>query len=318
MTKYIIDRLIQAVIVVIIATLIVFILVRFLPGDPILLYISGAQLQTASPERIAAMRQEFGLDQPLIMQYLNWIWDLLHGDLGKSIFYQQPVSKLIGERLPTTLHIGLLAFIFSSVLGITAGTLTAVRRGKWLDYVTTVLANLGICIPVFWLCILLMYFFAFKLGWVPLGGYTSPFDNFIQSTRQLILPVFCLMLFGLAADARQTRSSMLEVIYRDYVRTAYSKGLSERVVIMRHVFKNGITPIVTFKGMAFSQILGGSVFVESVFYINGVGRLAAQAVTSQDYAIVQAIVLLSAVITVLVNILVDISYVWLDPRVRYN
>lgn len=318
MTAYIIRRLIQGVFIIIIVTLLVFFAIRLLPGDPLLLYVSGSQLQSLSPERIELARHELGLDKPLIVQYANWISDLLHGDLGTSIFYRESVSKLIAVRLPITLHLGMLAFIFSSVLGIAAGTVSALKRGKWLDFVMTMMANIGICVPVFWLGILMIYIFAFKLGWFPIGGYTSPFDDFWLSTRQLIMPVFCLMLFGLAADARQSRSSMLEVIHQDYIRTAWSKGLSERVVTMRHILKNGIIPVVTLKGMGFAQIIGGAVFVETVFSINGIGRLAASSVIQQDYAVIQGIVLLTAVIVIITNLLVDISYAWLDPRVRFT
>ena len=318
MTAYIIRRLLQALLVVLIATLVIFLLVRFLPGDPILMYVSGSDLKSLSPEKVEAARHAFGLDRPVIVQYFHWLWDLLHGDLGTSLFYREPVTKLIASRLPVTLLLGLLAFFFSSIFGIAAGTFSALRRGKRVDFVLTVLANVGITVPVFWLGILLIYVFAFKLHWFPIGGYTSPFEDFGHSMRQLVLPVFCLMLFGLAADARQTRSSMLEVMHQDYVRTAWAKGLSERSVVMKHIFKNGIIPIVTFKGMGFAYIIGGSVFVESVFSINGLGRLAASSVASQDYAVVQGIVLLCALIVTITNFLVDLSYGWLDSRVRYN
>jgi len=318
MTAYIIRRLIQAVFVIIIVTLLVFLAVRLLPGDPLLLYLSGSQMQSLSLERIELYRHEFGLDKPIMVQYANWISGLFHGDLGTSIFYQRPVSELIAVRLPITLHLGLLAFVFSSILGITAGTVSALRRGTWLDFVITMMANTGICVPVFWLGILMMYLFAFRLGWLPIGGYTSPFDDFVLSTKQLIMPVICLMVFALAADARQSRSSMLEVIHQDYIRTAWSKGLSERVIVLRHILKNGIIPIVTFKGMGFAYIIGGSVFIETVFNINGIGRLAAGAVISRDYAIIQGIILLIAILVALINLLVDISYGWLDPRVRYS
>jgi len=318
MTAYIIRRLIQAVFVIIIVTLLVFLAVRLLPGDPLLLYLSGSQMQSLSLERIELYRHEFGLDKPIMVQYANWISGLFHGDLGTSIFYQRPVSELIAVRLPITLHLGLLAFVFSSILGITAGTVSALRRGTWLDFVITMMANTGICVPVFWLGILMMYLFAFRLGWLPIGGYTSPFDDFVLSTKQLIMPVICLMVFALAADARQSRSSMLEVIHQDYIRTAWSKGLSERVIVLRHILKNGIIPIVTFKGMGFAYIIGGSVFIETVFNINGIGRLAADAVISRDYAIIQGIILLIAILVALINLLVDISYGWLDPRVRYS
>jgi len=318
LTAYIIRRLFQALIVIVLASILIFLLVRLLPGDPILLYVSGSDLKNLNPERVEEMRHQFGLDRPMIEQYFVWLGGLFRGDLGDSIFFHRPVSSLIASRLPVTLHLGLVAFFFSSILGIAAGTLSALRRGKRLDFFLTMLANAGITVPIFWLGILLIYIFAFKLGWFPIGGYTSPFKDFWLSTKQIVMPVICLMLFGVAADARQSRSSMLEVIHQDYVRTAWAKGLRERTVVKRHIFKNGIIPIVTFKGMAFAYIIGGCVFTESVFSIPGIGKLAVQAVNSQDYAIIQGIVLLTAVIVTLTNLLVDISYGWLDPRVRYT
>ena len=318
MTAFIVRRLIQGLIVILIVTVLVFFIIRYLPGDPILLYMSGSQYEALDQAQIDSLRHEFGLDKPIIVQYAIWIADIFRGDLGTSIFYREPVSKLIAIRLPITLHLGLIAFFISSVLGITAGTVSAMRRGKWLDTVITILANIGICVPSFWLAILLIYFFSYKLGWLPICGYTSPFVDFWLSTKQLILPVLCLSVFGLAGDTRQSRSSILEVSRQDYVRTAWSKGLSEIAIIAKHILKNGLIPVVTFKGLGFAYILGGSVFVETVFGINGIGRLAASSVTKQDFAVIQAIVLLTSVMVILTNLLVDVSYAWLDPRVRYK
>jgi peptide/nickel transport system permease protein len=317
-TAYIIRRLIIAVFVIVIVTMLVFLAVHLLPGDPILLYLSGSQMRSLTQEQIDLARHEFGLDKPLAVQYIHWMSDLFHGDLGMSIFYYEPVAKLIAQRLPITLHLGLLALFFSTILGVTAGTVSALRRGKKLDFVMTMGANVGITIPVFWLGILLIYLFGFYLEWLPICGYTSPFDDFWLSTKMLIMPVICLMVFAMAGDARQSRSSMLEVIRQDYVRTAWSKGLGERAVVMRHVLKNGIIPIVTLKGMGLGQILGGCVFIETVFNIPGIGRLAVEGVLSQDYAIVQGTVLITAIMVAFANLLVDLSYGWLDPRVRYS
>jgi peptide/nickel transport system permease protein len=318
LTAYIIRRLILALIVIIIVSMIIFLAIRLLPGDPILLYLSGSKLQLMSQAQIDLARHQFGLDKSIPVQYINWISAMFHGDLGESIFYRLPVSQLIGQRLPITLHLGLLAFVLSTLIGVTAGTLSALRRGKKLDLALTVLANIGITIPNFWLGILLMYVFAFYLGWLPLMGYTSPFQDFWMNTRQLIMPVICLMVFAVSGDTRQGRSSMLEVIRQDYIRTAWSKGLRERTIVWRHILKNGIIPIVTLKGISVGMILGGSVFVETIFNIPGMGRLLVEAVTSKDYAIIQACILLTAIMVVLANLLVDLCYGWLDPRVRYS
>jgi peptide/nickel transport system permease protein len=296
----------------------VFIVIRLLPGDPILMYLSQEERDLLTLDDINAARHEYGLDKPLPVQYIEWIGNLAHGNLGISLFYRENVGTLIAERVPVTLYLGVIAFILSHLLGIVAGTISALRRASWVDTVVTVLANLGITVPIFWLGILLIYVFGLKAGWLPRFGYTSPFTDFVQSLRQAILPVTCLGIFPLASTARQTRSSMLEVIRQDYIRTAWAKGLRERVVVIKHVLKNGLIPVVTLSGIGLSMILGGSVLVETVFNIPGMGRLGVEAVLSQDYAIIQAIILITAVMIVMVNLLVDISYGWLDPRIRYG
>jgi len=318
MAAYIRRRLIQAVFVLIIVSLMVFIVIRLMPGDPILVYLSQQEMQNLTKEQIEQARHEFGLDKPLMLQYIDWISNLFHGEFGTSLFYREAVSNLLIQRVPITLHLGLLAFVISAILGITAGMLAALTRGRWLDTLMTTLANLGITVPVFWLGILMIYLFGLRLGLLPIFGYTSPFDAFWQSIKQLIMPVCCLAIFALASSARQTRSSMLEVMQQDYIRTAWSKGLKERVIVMRHILKNGLIPVITLKGMSLSHILGGSVLIETVFNIPGMGRLSVEALLSKDYAIIQAVVFLTAIMVVLVNLIVDISYGWLDPRIRYS
>jgi peptide/nickel transport system permease protein len=318
MVAYIVRRLIQSVFVIILVTFMVFFVIRFMPGDPILIYLSQEERDLLTIEDINAARHEYGLDKPLPVQYIEWIGNLARGNLGMSLFYGENVGTLIAERAPVTLYLGLIAFVLSHLLGIVAGTISALRRAGWVDTVVTVLANLGITVPIFWLGILLIYVFGLKAGWLPRFGYTSPFVDFVQSLRQAILPVVCLGIFPLASIARQTRSSMLEVIRQDYIRTAWSKGLRERVIVIKHVLKNGLIPVVTLSGIGLSLILGGSVLVETVFNIPGMGRLGVEAVLSQDYAIIQAIIMITAVMIVMMNLLVDISYGWLDPRIRYG
>lgn len=317
MIAYIIRRLIQGVVVIIIVSIFVFLLVRLLPGDPILFYISEPERGILTEEVIEALRVEYGLNKPLPMQYVDWVSDLLHGDFGRSIYFQDDVGKLLAERVPITIHLGSVAFVISSIFGIVVGLLAALRRGKWLDTVMTTLANFGITVPIFWLGILMMYAFGLQLRWLPTCGYTSPFEDLWLSTRQALMPVICLSVFALASTARQTRSSILEVVRQDYIRTALAKGLQERVIVMRHVLKNGLIPVVTLIGIQTSHIIGGSVLIETVFNIPGIGRLAVTAVMTQDYPVIQACIFLSAIMVVLANLIVDISYVWLDPRIRY-
>lgn len=318
MTAYIIRRMILAVIVLLLVSIFVFLALRLLPGDPVLMYMSASSVQQITEEQLDLVRHEFGLDKTLPVQYFDWIGGVLHGDFGTSILNKSPVMQEILKRLPITLYIGVLAFIVAIIAGIPAGVLCAIRRGSWLDNVVTTFANLGITVPVFWLGIILIYIFALYLKWLPVMGYTSPFTNFWLSTRQLLMPVFCLAVGPLAGNARQARSSMLEVISKDYIRTAWAKGLRERSVILRHALKNGLMPVVTLSGIGVGTILGGSVLIEQVFNIPGMGRLAVTSVMNQDYPYVQAIALIMAASVVFANLLVDISYGWLDPRVHYN
>jgi peptide/nickel transport system permease protein len=209
--------------------------IRLLPGDPILIYLSSQDLQTLTTEQIDAARVEFGLDKPLALQYVNWIGGLFHGDLGKSLFYNQNVSLLVGQRLPVTLSLGVIAFIVANLLGIIAGTISALRRGKWIDTLVTVIANFGITVPSFWMGILLIYFFGLKLNWFPRFGYVSPATSILEFLHHAALPVLCLAIFPIASTTRQTRSSVLEVTRQDYIRTAWSKGLREQVIIVKHM-----------------------------------------------------------------------------------
>lgn len=318
MGTYISRRIFQAILVIIIVSLSVFLAMRLLPGDPVMLYIGFEEFHSITPEKVEEIRHELGLDKSLFVQYFDWIGDILSGDLGTSFHYRESVWEIFSRRLPVTIHLGILSFVISHILGIIVGIISAIRRGKVSDTLVTVFANIGITIPIFWLGILMIYVFGLKLEWLPLWGYTSPFEDFWTGTKQLIMPVICLAVFPLGAIARQTRSSMLEVIQQDYVRTAWAKGLGERVIVMKHTLKNGLIPIITLAGMGLSQILGGSVLIEYVFNIAGIGRLAVDAIFSLDYTVIQAIVLITAVMVVGVNLLVDISYGWLDPRIRYS
>ncbi|MDZ7262556.1 MAG: ABC transporter permease [candidate division KSB1 bacterium] len=318
MTTYIIRRLILALIVIVIVTAMIFLAMRLLPGDPILLLVSQTELEELREDQIEQLRHEFGLDRPLFVQYLDWVSGITRGDLGQSIVHRSSVSREIGKRLPVTLHLGLVAFVISIIVGIPAGIVCAVRRATWLDTFITIFANLGITVPIFWLGVMMIYFFSLKLGWLPVFGYTSPFDDFGMSLRKIIMPVFCLAVTPIASAARQTRSSMLEVMRQDYIRTAWSKGLRERLVIAKHALKNALIPVVTLKGLSLSMIIGGSVLIESVFNIPGMGRLAVEAIFNHDYPVIQGVVLLMAVMVVLSNLLVDLSYGYLDPRIRYG
>jgi len=318
MTTYIIRRLMHAVLVILIVSLMVFLLMRLLPGDPILMYVASGDLQSISKEQIVHLKHELGMDRPLIVQYFDWLKNAVQGNLGKSILHRYDVLQEIGRRLPITFYLGLLSFMIGCVIGPFLGVVSAVRRGKWQDSLVTVIANLGIMAPTFWLGILLIYLFSLYLGLLPVYGYTSPLVDLSKNLRQSIMPIFVLATFPIASAARQTRSSVIEVMRQDYIRTAWAKGLSERVIIIRHVLKNALMPVVTLQGMLLRNIIGGSVIVETVFVIPGMGKLVVDGMLSQDYTVVQGVILVVSVTVVLSNLIIDILYGWLDPRIQYE
>jgi peptide/nickel transport system permease protein len=318
MTAYIIRRLLLAIFCLFMVTLIVFFAMRLLPGDPIIIYIGQSQqLSTLTEEGMEKLRHEFGLDKPIMVQYANWVSGVVRLDFGRSIFYHMPVGTLLRERYPVTVNLGLYAFVISTILGILAGVMAAVRRGRWADRIVTPLSYVGITIPVFWLGIIMIYILGLRLNWLPIIGYTSPFENLWMSLKQAIMPTICLSVGALAGIARQARSSMLEVVRQDYIRTAWSKGLAERMIILKHALKNSLIPVITILGLQLGFIFGGSVIVETVFSIPRIGYLMVTSIFAQDYSVVQSCTLVFAVVVVFANLIVDIAYAWLDPRIQY-
>jgi peptide/nickel transport system permease protein len=314
MGAFIVRRALLSVIVLLLITILAFFLLHIMPGDPATIMLG----MDVSQERIDALRKELWLDRPLVVQYGHWLFNTLHGDLGKSVSYREDATGIIAARLPITIHLSLMSLVLSTILGIAAGIICAIRRGGVLDSIITLLANIGIAVPIFWLGILGIYSFGLHLGWLPIQGYTSPFEDFWLSLKKSIMPVICLAIPAIAVLARQTRSSMLEVVRQDYVRTAWSKGLRERSVVLRHALKNALIPVVTVLGIQLRTLVGGAVLVETVFNIPGMGRLLVSSVINKDFIIVQACTLVIATVVLLANLLVDISYGWLDPRIRYQ
>ena len=320
MTTYIIRRVLIGLIILLLVTMLVFLLIHLLPGDPLMLYIqnfnpSSAGIATGSVEYKALLHQ-YGLDRPLPVQYWDWLSHVFRGDLGKSIGIGQDITKLIADAMPRTAYIGIITFIIGTFGGILVGIVCAIRRGSWMDNTLTTLSNIGMTIPTFWLAILLIYLFSVKLGWLPTHGWVDPWENFWESSRRLIMPIMAVALGSVAGMARLVRSCMLEVMRTDYVRTAWAKGLRERVIIVRHQIKNAMIPVVTALGGALAGILGGSVFIETVFAIPGMGRLTTTAIFDSDYQVVQASVLIFGFIIIISNLVVDIAWGWLDPRIR--
>lgn len=314
MLRFILSRVTQTIIVVFLVSLIAFSLLQFVPGDPARTILGNE----ASEEQIELLRQELGLDQPFVVQYWRWLSNAVRGDFGTSLIYRLPVSELFATRLPITGYLSLLSFIASIVVGIAAGIICATRRGSFLDQIVSLLANIGVAIPIFWLGVLGIYIFGLTLGWLPIQGWTSPFDNFWQSTKQVIMPVILLAVPSVALLARQTRSSMLEIISQDYIRTARSKGLEERAIIYKHALKNAFVPIITLLGLQVRILVGGSVLVETVFNIPGMGRLLVTSAFNKDFLVMQGGVLILGLAVCLANLLVDILYTWVDPRMRYE
>jgi peptide/nickel transport system permease protein len=312
--SFLLRRVIQTILVVILVTIISFLLLHIIPGDPVIRILG----MHATKDQIAQLRHELGLDLPIIQQYIQWIWNVFHGDFGKSFVYHENVRSLIFERFPVTLYLVSVSLILSTIIGIIAGVISAVKRGGAIDSIISLLANTGVAMPTFWLGIVGIYIFGLRLGWLPIQGYTSPFVDFGQSVKQMIMPVFATAVPNIAIVARQTRSSMLETIRQDYVRTAKSKGLRQRVVLYKHALRNALIPVVTLVAMTLTFLIGGEVLVETICNIPGVGRLLIRAALDKDYLIVQGGVLIIGTAICIINLLVDITYGWIDPRIRYK
>jgi peptide/nickel transport system permease protein len=314
MLTFIIRRLLLSIITVLLVTIIVFLLMQLVPGDPVLVVLG----QNATEEQVELIRHEMWLDRPLHVQYVHWLSNAISGDFGRSITMNQDITKITLYRLPITFYLSSVAFIFGVVLGIIGGSVCALRRGSILDSIITLVANIGIAVPVFWLGILGIYYFGLHLHWFPIQGFTSPFDDFWLSIKQMVMPIICLVIPIMAGLIRVTRSSVLEVVRQDYIRTAWSKGLNERVIVLKHTLKNALIPVVTMMGFFAGSLVGGQVLVEIVFNIPGMGRFMAQAAVNKDFPVVQAGTLIISIVIILANLLVDLTYGWLDPRIRYS
>ncbi len=312
MLAFIVQRIAQAVPVVLLSTVAVFLLMRLIPGDPAQI-LAGPD---ATPEVIAAIRQDMGLDRPLPVQYFFWLSRVARGDLGNSILSKLPISTLIMQRVPATLELAFAALVLTVVIALPTGIVAAVRNGSAVDWLISGVNGLAIAVPGFWLGILGIILFALVLGWLPPGGRGDFSRDPVQALKFLILPAFTLSMVTSASLSRLVKSSMLEVMYEDYVRTAQAKGLSNASVVVRHALRNALVPVVTVLGLQFGRLLGGAVIIESVFAWPGVGRMILDAIGNRDYLVVQAALLLLVIMYILVNLVTDIAYGFLDPRIR--
>ena len=312
MHTFILKRLLVAIPTLLLVSVFVFLLQKLLPGDPVLA-LAGEE---RDPAVIAAMREELGFNRPIYAQYLSWMGNALHGDLGVSLRTGQPVLELIGQKLPVTAQLASMALFFALIFGIPAGIYAAVHKRRLGDYAANMTALALLSVPNFWLGIMMILLVSVNLQWLPASGYVSPFENFAQSMKTMIMPALVLAT-GLAATMlRHTRSSMMGVLKSDYIRTARAKGLSGRTVVLGHAFRNAMLPIITLTAILFGELLAGAVLTEQIFTIPGFGKLIVDAVFTRDYAVVQGVVLVSAAIFILLNLIADVLYVLLNPRLR--
>jgi len=295
-----------------IASAVVFVVLEVLPGDPALVML-GTE---ARPDTLAALRREMGFDRPALERYVGWVLGLMQGDLGKSHVYGVPVSELVIQRLELTLPLALISIVLATVIAIPLGLLAAARRNRLADYGVMAFSQLGVAIPNFWFAILLVLLFSISLGWFQAGGFPGWSDGLWRGLRSLILPAVSLALPQAAILARVTRSAVLDVLGEDFVRTARAKGLSRQATLWRHVLRNALIPVVTIMGLQFSFLLAGTIIIENVFYLPGLGRLVFQAINQRDLIVVKDVVLLLVVMVVAINFMVDLVYAAIDPRLR--
>jgi peptide/nickel transport system permease protein len=318
MRHYLARRLLLIVPTLLGVASLVFVIMRVIPGDVALLILGGDQAGHIDKAQLAAMHRQLGLDQPLLVQFGTWLWGVLRFDFGTSLWTGRPVVEELLIRLPLSLELALLATIVSVLLAIPFGMLAAVRQDSWIDYLVRVISIGGLAIPSFWVGILIILLLVIHFGWGPPLEYTPPWVDPWANFQQMVWPVLTVGYRYAAVTTRMTRSTVLEVLRDDYIRTAWAKGLGERTIVIRHALKNAMLPVITLIGTEFAFLIGGLVVTETVFTLNGVGRFVVDAVAHRDYPVVQALVFVIAFAFVIVNLLIDLTYAWFDPRIRYR
>jgi len=313
MFSYVARRLLATIVVMAVVAFVVFLLLYLTPGDPAAILAGDA----ATSQDIANIREALGLNAPFHVRFGEWVWRLLHGDLGISIFTKLPVTQLIGQRVGPTLSLTLCTLVFSVLVAVPLGVVAAARAGSWIDRFVMGFSVGGFSLPVFVLAYMLIYLFSIELEWLPVQGYRPMSDGIWEWARHLVLPTLALGTVYIALIARMTRAAMLDVLAQDYVRTAQAKGLAPSAVLVRHALKNAAVPIVTVIGIGVGLLIGGAIVTETVFALPGVGRLTVDAILRRDYPVIQGVVLMFSAAYVLVNLAVDLSYMFFDPRVRY-
>ena len=317
MRQYALKRIGLIIPTVLLVTIIVFTVMRLIPGDPALVILSEGDA-SFTQEELEALRQELGTNRPLVVQYVDWVGGLAQGDLGTSYWRKGlPVWELLGERVPRTLQLAIMAILIAVIFAVPLGVISAIKPDSIIDYFSRVIALVGISIPTFFAGILVVLVLSRGFGWLPPLGYTELWEDPWTNLRQMFLPALALGFYDMAFIARVTRSSMMEIIREDYMRTARAKGLAERIVLVRHGLKNAVLPILTISGWQFGRLFGGTVIIESIFRVPGIGTLLIETVFQRDFPTIQAIIIVIAVSIVIINLLVDLLYGLLDPRIRY-
>lgn len=319
MQQYIIKRVLLLIPTILLVTIIVFALIRVIPGDPALLVLVGPTGEgTFTEEQLKEMQRRLGTDRPVYEQYGMWMWGVLRGDLGDSIFYERPVVDQLGEAVPVTLELAVLGMLLSFIVAVPLGVVAALKQDTFVDHIAGLISFTGIGVPTFVVGVLIIYLLVTLFGWLPPLGYADLWVDPAKNLQQMIFPAAALAFYNLAFTARVTRSSMLEVLREDYIRTARSKGLAERVVIFLHGLKNACLPVITVSGWQLARLMGGTVIIESIFLVPGMGRLLVESIFQRDYPLIQVEVLVIAAMILFVNLVVDIGYGLLDPRIRYG
>lgn len=319
MRKYVARRLMLFVPSLIGASMLIFVLMRMVPGDiaEILVYQTGTESSAVQQKQIQQIRQELGLDRPIVIQYLHWLGNAVRGDFGYSYTQRRPVTDILKERFPRSMELAFLTIVVAVLWAIPLGVISAVRQNSWADYLVRVVSISGLSLPIFFTGVLILYGLVRFFRWMPPLEFVGFFDNPVENLKQLIWPTLAQAYYISAPITRLTRSQMLEVVRQDYVRTARAKGLAERAVVYRHALSNSLLPVVTFIGWWGGRLLGGIVIMEIIFAVPGMGTALVQAVSYRDYPTVQAIIFVMALVFLAINLLVDLLYAWLDPRIRY-
>ena len=322
MQAYVAKRTLLFIPTLIMVTIVIFTLLRVVPGDPAVMLLAGGEgggeENEYTQEQLTALRAKLGTDKPIVAQYGIWVWNMLQLDFGTSFFYDTPVSEDLRQKFPVTLELSILATVLAIIVAVPLGVISAIKQDSLADYATRLITIAGVAIPNFWLAILMIFFLVLIFGWMPPIVYVSLWEDPTSNLKQLFFPALALGFSNMAFIARVTRSAMLEVFREDYIRTARSKGLREAVVVFRHALKNALLPVVTISGYEFGRLMAGTIIIEVIFMVPGMGRLLVTSIFHRDFPMIQAVIVLITVLVLVLNMALDLLYAWLNPRIRYT